>query len=458
MIDVIEKAIDCKLNVKPLLGILVHSDYWEGPCRAGRKEDLQHDAEMAAAQAKFARVREQLAGLAPQIHLLEPTFVPYDESFVVSEQITAEICADLEKTDCLVILNQRIPKIERFGKPVVSFTHAVSGTDTSAYLRSIGREAYYAIDHEELNEILYCMWVRKAVARTRALVLTAGQSPSWGLLSNIRDVEALRSSYGFEVVRQPFTEIFPLMDQVDSKEAQRLADRLMAGAQEVRVNPGDLPGDFAYYLAARAMMERYRCNAFSTSCVELCTSRIPFRRRFVPCIAHSLLKDEGIPSGCEEDLNALLAMAVLMYAADRPAFMGNPLYESDELLTLHHSVPCLHMNGYDCDQLSYSIYSFTQEGFGGKLQIDFAQNRDHQVTLGRFSPDGKKMVLKVGEVLQSEYKEIYCSPFYTIRMDDARAYLHHLEDFGHHQVLVFGNWEKRLRLLSQMMGFEIVRG
>ena len=36
------------------------------------------------------------------------------------------------------------------------------------------------------------------------------------------------------------------------------------------------------------------------------------------------MKDEGIPSGCEEDLNALMAMLIMQYAANRPAFMGNP--------------------------------------------------------------------------------------------------------------------------------------
>lgn len=56
----------------------------------------------------------------------------------------------------------------------------------SAYLRSIGREAYYAIDLPELNDLLHMLWVRKAVQNTRALILTAGEAPTWGLQSNIR--------------------------------------------------------------------------------------------------------------------------------------------------------------------------------------------------------------------------------------------------------------------------------
>ena len=56
---------------------------------------------------------------------------------------------------------------------------------------------------------------------------------------------------------------------------------------------------------------------FLLACHELCTTEIPQQRKFTPCMCHSILKDEGIPSGCEEDLNALMAMVILQYAAHR---------------------------------------------------------------------------------------------------------------------------------------------
>ena len=294
------------------------------------------------------------------------------------------------------------------------------------------------------------------MSNTRALILTAGEQPTWGLLSNIQDVEGLRQRYGLEVVKKPFTDIFPIMDKVDQEQTRSLAGALASNAMENKV-PGEwLCGDLAYYLAADQMMDRYGCNAFSTSCVELCRSRIPQNRKFVPCIAHTLNKDRGLPSACEEDLNALMAMCVLMYVAKRPAFMGNPLYESDELLSIHHSVPGLRMNGYDQPALDYSIYSFTGQGFGGKIQIDFAQNREDEVTLARFDPSGRKMLVKTGKVLRSEFRETYCSPFYYLQMEAVRGYLQSMMDFGHHQALVFGNQLDKLRTLSSMMGFTLV--
>lgn len=454
----IHKAMDVKLVVKPLMGILVHTHFWEGPCRAGIRENMEPEAEMRIAREKFEKCKQLLVGLDPEVELLEPVLVPYYQSFVVDEKILEAIKDDVQRCDCIIILNQRIPKIERFGKPVISCTHAVSAADTCAYLRSIGMEGYYTIDRKELDETLHMLWVRKAMKHTRALVLTAGEIPTWGLLSNIKDLEGLRTRYGVEIVKKPFTEIFGFMDKVDMAEAKRICDELYSRSQESRVKPEYRVEDIVYYLAAKAMLDYYQCNAFSTACVELCISQVPQQRKFVPCITHSLLKDEGIPSFCEEDLNAMMAMTLMMYTARRPAFMGNPLYENDEIVTLHHSVPCLKMNGFGTEDLKYSIYAFTGQGFGGKIQIDFAQNKDSKVTLCRFDPSGTKMLMKVGEVLESRYTDFYCSPWYFIKVDDARKYLHHIMDFGHHQVLIFGDFSRQLSQMAELLGITIVEG
>lgn len=173
---------------------------------------------------------------------------------------------------------------------------------------------------------------------------------------------------------------------------------------------------------------------------------------------YAILKDEGIPSGCEEDLNALMAMVILQYAAHRPAFMGNPNHETDELLRIHHAVPALCMNGYGTKPLEYKLWAFTGQGFGGKLQVDFTENNEDYVTLGRFNPAGDTMCVKVGEVIRSEYAETYCSPYYYIKMDDAREYMHNLAGFGHHQVLVFGDYRKILKKIAKVMNFNILEG
>lgn len=453
-----ELAMKTKLIVRPVVGCLTHSHFWEGPCRAGRKEDMTAEAEKKAADAAFEAAKEVLKGVSDKIELLPAIDARYDEKFVVKNDVWAQIDEDVDKVDFFLCMNWRIPKLERYGKTVVIMQNGNEGIDFAAYCRNIGVEAYVAMDLQDLNEIAQLLWVRKAVKNTRALVLTAGGQPTFGIQSLIRDPEILRRKYGLEVVKLPFREIFSYMDKITDEEAKPIADKIINGSRETKVNTDWFINDIKYYLAAKKMMDVYDCNAFSTACHELCTSEIPQERKFTPCMCHSIMKDEGIPSGCEEDLNALMAMCIMQYLADRPAFMGNPNHETDELLRIHHAVPALCMNGYGTKPLNYKLWAFTGQGFGGKLQVDFAENHANEVTLGRFNPAGDTICVKVGEVIRSEYDEVYCSPYYFIKMDDARTYMHNLAGFGHHQVLIFGDYMKQIKELSKIMGFKVLEG
>ena len=451
-----EKAMNQKLVVRPIVGCLTHSHFWEGPCRAGYAKDMTPEAEDAAATAAFEAAKAQLAKATPEIEMLPAVDARYDEKFVVPREVYAQIEEDMDRVDFFLCMNWRIPKLERYRKTVVIMQNGNEGIDFAAYCRSIGVEAYVCMDLADLNELAHLLWVRKVVAHTRALVLTHGSMPTFGLQSVIRDPELIRQRYGMEIVKLPFRDIFSYMDRVTDDEARPIAERIWGGALEQKVRKEWFINDIKYYLAAKRMMDDYDCNAFSTACHELCTSEIPQQRKFTPCTCHSLLKDEGYPSGCEEDLNALLAMTIMQAAGHRPAFMGNPNMETDDLLRIHHAVPALCMNGYGKRPLRYKLWAFTGQGFGGKLQVDFTENDDQYVTLGRFNPMADTISIKRGEVLKSEYDEVYCSPYYYIKMNDARGFMHQLAGFGHHQVLIFGDYTKMLHQIGEVMGFKVM--
>ena len=60
------------------------------------------------------------------------------------------------------------------------------------------------------------------------------------------------------------------------------------------------------------------------------------------------------------------------------------------------------------------------------------------------------MCIKKGKVIRSEYAETYCSPYYYIQMDDAREFMHNLAGFGHHQVLIFGDYTRLIKKLQRL--------
>lgn len=67
-----QKAMDVKLVVKPLVGCLTHTHFWEGPCRAGRKEDMTIEAETKAADEAFASSVKALEGVIDEVQFMEP--------------------------------------------------------------------------------------------------------------------------------------------------------------------------------------------------------------------------------------------------------------------------------------------------------------------------------------------------------------------------------------------------
>ena len=62
-----QKAMETKLVVRPLVGCLTHTHFWEGPCRAGRREDMTEEAEAKAADEVFKSSVK--AGIAFGAHL-----------------------------------------------------------------------------------------------------------------------------------------------------------------------------------------------------------------------------------------------------------------------------------------------------------------------------------------------------------------------------------------------------
>lgn len=291
-----ELAKNARLIARPVVGCLTHTHFWEGPCRAGRYEDMQPDVELKNANIAFEQSCEALGGLSDEVRLLDAVNAIYQEDFIVPRETMEKIEQDIEKVDFFLVMGWRVPKLERYGKPLVIWQNGNEGIDMAAYCRSIGVEAYVAMTLEELNKIVHLLWVRKAVAGTRALVLTQGEQPTFGILSLIRDPAVLKKRYGMEIVKAPFRAIVPYLDSITDEEARPVADRLLKGSGDTRVNPEWFLNDIKYYLAARKMMDKYDCNAFSTACHELCTSEIPQKRKFTPCVCHSLMKDEGIPA------------------------------------------------------------------------------------------------------------------------------------------------------------------
>ena len=122
-----QKAMEIKLKVRPIVGCLIHSHFWEGPCRAGHAEEMTKEAETAAADKAFKEACELLKGATDKIEFLPAVDARYYETFVVDKETYGKIEEDMDEVDFFLCMNWRIPKLERYRKPVVILQNGNEG-------------------------------------------------------------------------------------------------------------------------------------------------------------------------------------------------------------------------------------------------------------------------------------------------------------------------------------------
>lgn len=476
-------AMDVKVNVCPIFSSLVHSGYWEGPCRVGTPEEASPEAERRLAKEQFSGWKEELeANLdTTRCNIMDPVYMEFNESFVMRDSEFEKLLPINHEVD-IYLITYRVPGIERLGKPISMINLGPTPIDLIAYYRELGLDAYMAHDYDEYNKILTYLQVKKAVANTKILILSNCEQTPASVNTSCYDLTGLFTRYGIRNNRIDFRQVFKYFDEIPvTDEIRQEAQDLIAGATKSLTTEEYLCQDLRYFHAVRAMMEDYDCNAFTTPCKELCASRLPMKYKCTPCMTHSLNKDDRIPSACEEDLAVLMAIMVMMYLTRKSVYMGNPvlvlagtktieqlgmpklLTEPDrvfdkDVLEIHHSVPGRKMRGYDQPEQEYELGHFTTEGWGTHYQIDMAGEEAQTVTFGRFNRGGDKMMVAVGHAIGCEFRPTYCSPavYYDVE-GGVREFRQALANggYGHHQAVVYGNYVKDIQELGDVMGFKV---
>jgi len=137
--------------------------------------------------------------------------------------------------------------------------------------------------------------------------------------------------------------------------------------------------------------------------------------------------------------------------------MGNPTINKDtNVLNIHHSVASLKMRGVDGAESPFSIYSFTDSGFGATLRHNYAQNKDETATAGRCVPSGTKILATKGQVIGGRVEGLNCSQCVDIKIPNGYEFWRESQNFGHHLSFVYGDYINNIRDLGDIMGFETV--
>jgi hypothetical protein len=461
-----------RVNLKPVMTNLIHTDVWEGPCRFSIQPPSE---EMAVAQKRFNEwatdIRTNGLGLDPEdVKILEPVHITFSENFVLKPHQLNKLRKDSHETDMFFVAphGSSIASFDigkEFGKPIVLRGLNCRTVDICAYSRTKGLEVFVPHTNKELRKLASLLRARKVFTQTRVLFPTDRGLPAVASLTGINEPDKLRERFGIEVIKISYRELADEMERVmgsaaETDKAQQLAQQLIEGADKTYLEDKYVVRSMEFYNTIRNLMRRHQCNAFTIECFEFCSSRLPDKWEITPCVIHTLFKDQEIASACEADLGALLSTRLLMSIAKKSSHLGNMFLRESNVLVINHSAPGIKMNGFSKPGLPYQLGRFVHSGWGTKTVVDFMNNPEKRVTVARMNPTATKLLLLRGRIVGSSgwgEDKLGCSVeahVKPVNSGDAAVFVRKQKDYGNHLIWTYGDYADDMVQLCNIIGLE----
>ncbi len=340
---------------------------------------------------------------------------------------------------------------------------------------------------------------------TRILLATRFGDPiSKSSLDTFNNYAAITSKLG---IRFRFMNIHELLDQMvpatpegnhttpgretlnlnkeDMAEAEKIADELIKGAKEVQIDRDMLLKSIYAYLVVKKNMDDKDCCGFTVPCPDVCSTRRLNEMQFTFCLTHSLNLEDGIPSACEFDVNAVASMQALMAVSGKKPYLGNtepltwtpdgqPLVlggdrqhaemikqkagkDIENVYFMQHSIAHRRIKDAEKDS-DYAVRYFAHDQkFGATMRYDFDNDTGTILTMARFSPDGNKLLIAKGEVICGDgYIVPNCAQIVYFKVRDIQNFFETQTNFGLHLSMVYGDYKDQLVDLAKALGVEPV--
>lgn len=250
--------------------------------------------------------------------------------------------------------------------------------------------------------------------------LLAGQR--WGVTYTDISIETVEKSF-HEITED---EIGP--------EASLFANRAK-GIQEA--TPEELLRAMRLYKAIRRVCQEENLDALTLSCFSLIQSL-----KTTGCLALSLLNDEGIPAGCEGDLQSIMTLLMVKELIGKPGFMANPSFVDlarNEVLLAHCSIPTKM-----AEEFIIRNHFETESGIA-------IQGIVHPGEVTLFKCGGEcldEYYLSPGHLIENTNMVTCCRTQLKVRLDKPADYFLH-NPLGNHHILIQGNYTDLIQEFMQ---------
>ena len=268
-----------------------------------------------------------------------------------------------------------------------------------------------------------------------------GKPSGWLIASNV-DYATMHERWGIEMVDVPLDEVVTGYEAIGDDEVQDITDEFISKAVDVKEPSRDeVVKAMRLYCSVKAIVERYRLNAFTLNCFDL----IPTTHT-TGCVALALLNQQGIPAGCEGDEQTLLTMLAVQAATGEMTFMANPSKILDnathEMVFAHCTIAPAMTDRYIVRDHYESLSGVAVEGIFDPMDV----------TVVKCGGRGMEhYFISHASLLQCTTNPNMCRTQLHLRLDEPLDYF--LErSIGNHHVIVRGDHTARLSAALRMLG------
>jgi len=193
------------------------------------------------------------------------------------------------------------------------------------------------------------------------------------------------------------------------------------------------------------LMDQAGTDAFT---INNCMGAIMGKAETTACLTLSLLNDNGYTAYCESDFVAIPSGLLLHYIASRPAFLNDPTYPHDGVVTLAHCTAPRKMDGKNLEPARIMTHFESDFGAAPKVEMKIGQN----ITVIDPDFDGKRWLGFEGQIIDNPFLDI-CRSQIDVRINGSCEKLN-AETRGFHWMVCYGNYLDEVGYALRKVGID----
>ncbi len=257
-----------------------------------------------------------------------------------------------------------------------------------------------------------------------------GEPSDWLVASDV-DRAFLKGRLSIELVH---VAIEDLLERIEKAPAPKkdINAFVKGAAAMVEATGDDVRGAVQIYYGLRSLVDEHRLSACTVRCFDIVK-----RLKNSGCYALSRLNDEGVPAGCEGDLQSLFSLYLAYLLSGQTAFMAN-IADVD---APGHSIGVAHCMCPLSMAPSYTIRSHFESDLGVGISGAMAAGPCTLFRLGGERLD--ELFIREGAITEATTREDLCRTQIRVRVGEPVDDLltsplgnHHILVAGHHREII----------------------